>query len=209
MTVSLASHRQPARPAGASRSEGLGQAGGAPRPPVSAPPPLQLVPQPEGLLQIHTAPFRGSVAAVFSQALRSAGLGSRVLVSQFLKGGVDQGVAGSLSLCGRLQWLRPAIPLCIEAPLALIDDRDAADAALAAVQEVWAYSRERLLQGSVDLLVLDELGLAVELGYLEAAEVSAALERRPAHLDVIVTGPSMPTELMAMADQVTQLRRSA
>jgi len=55
--------------------------------------------------------------------------------------------------------------------------------------------------------VLDELGLAVELGYLQEAEVLAALEQRPSHLDVILTGPSMPSALLAMADQVTQLRR--
>ena len=81
-------------------------------PPKAAP--LRLVSQPEGLLQIHTAPFRGSFAAVFSQALRSAGLGSRVLVSQFLKGGVEQGPAGSLTLCGRLEWLRPGTPHCLD-----------------------------------------------------------------------------------------------
>ena len=74
--------------------------------------------------------------------------------------------------------------------------------------EVWAYSRTCLLEGSVDLMVLDELGLAIELGYLAADEVTATLERRPAQLDVILTGPSMPAALMAMADQVTQLRRA-
>ena len=209
MTVSLAAHRQPLRPGSSGRSEAHAQGSGAPRPAGQSPSPLQLVPQPEGLLQIHTAPFRGSVASVFSQALRSAGLGSRVLVSQFLRGGVDQGVAGSLSLCGRLQWLRPATPCCIEQPLHLVGDPVEAASALEAVLEVWTYSRERLLEGSVDLLVLDELGLAVDLGYLPAAEVTATLERRPAHLDVIVTGPAMPAELMAMADQVTQLRRCA
>ena len=67
MTASLASHRHSPR----------GEASGRR-------PPLRLVPRPEGLLQIHTAPFRGSFAAVFSQALRTAGLGSRVLISQFL-----------------------------------------------------------------------------------------------------------------------------
>ncbi len=210
MTVSLPAHRQPSRAPGHGRSEAHGQGGGAPRPAgLTTPPPLQLVPQPEGLLQIHTAPFRGSMAAVFSQALRTAGLGSRVLVSQFLRGGVEQGVAGSLSLCGRLQWLRPATPQCIESPVDQVSDPEAANTALEAVLEVWTYSRERLLEGSVDLLVLDELGLAIELGYLEAEDVTATLERRPAHLDVIVTGPSVPAELMAMADQVTQLRRCA
>jgi cob(I)alamin adenosyltransferase len=51
------------------------------------------------------------------------------------------------------------------------------------------------------------LGLAIELGYVALDEVVATLERRPAHLDVMLTGPAMPAELMAMADQVTQLRR--
>ncbi|MFM8966915.1 MAG: cob(I)yrinic acid a,c-diamide adenosyltransferase [Vulcanococcus sp.] len=165
---------------------------------------LRLVAQQEGLLQVHTAPFRGSFSGVFSQALRSAGLGSRVLISQFLKGGVDQGLERSVWLCGRLQWLRPAVADCLAEPLA-------ADAAgedhRAAVVEVWEYTREQLLGGQLDQLVLDELGLAVELGYLPEAEVMEALEQRPSHLDVILTGPSMPAALLALADQVTQLRR--
>jgi cob(I)alamin adenosyltransferase len=174
---------------------------------VPSPPPsrsLRLVAQQEGLLQVHTAPFRGSFSGVFSQALRSAGLGSRVLISQFLKGGVDQGLERSVWLCGRLQWLRPAVASCLAQPAAA----DAAgDADRAAVAEVWAFTREQLLAGQLDQLVLDELGLAVELGYLPEAEVMAALEQRPSHLDVILTGPSMPAALLAMADQVTQLRR--
>jgi cob(I)alamin adenosyltransferase len=164
----------------------------------------RLAAQPEGLLQVHTAPFRGSFSGVFSQALRSAGLGSRVLISQFLKGGVDQGVERSVWLCGRLQWLRPAVAACLGEPATRASvsaaDRDA-------VLEVWAHTREQLLTGGLDLLVLDELGLAVEWGYLSAGDVTAALEQRPSHLDVILTGPSMPAALLAMADQVTQLRR--
>lgn len=169
---------------------------GAPRPVRS----LRLVAQQEGQLQIHTAPFRGSFGGVFSQALRSAGLGSRVLISQFLKGGVEQGLERSLWLCGRLQWLRPDVPGCLEGAPSSEQERQA-------VEEVWRYSREQLLGGAVELMVLDELGLAVQLGYLAAEEVSECLERRPSHLDVILTGPSMPGELLAMADQVTQLRR--
>jgi cob(I)alamin adenosyltransferase len=165
---------------------------------------LRLVAQQEGLLQVHTAPFRGSFSGVFSQALRSAGLGSRVLISQFLKGGVDQGLDRSVWLCGRLQWLRPAVPSCLgEPPLA--DEAGAAERE--AVREVWTFTREQMLSGQLDQLVLDELGLAVDLGYLEEEEVLAALDQRPSNLDVILTGPCMPSALLAMADQVTQLRR--
>jgi cob(I)alamin adenosyltransferase len=191
MTASLADHRAPQR--GGAPGGGLLHKRAAP---------LRLVPQPEGLLQIYTAPFRGSVGSVFSQALRTAGLGSRVLVCQCLKGGVEQGTAGALSLCGRLQWLRPDTPQCIDAPAQAVG----ADV-VQAVVEIWANGRDQLLAGGLDLVVLDELGLAMELGYLPANEVTDTLARRPPHVDVILTGPSMPPELMAMADQVTQLRR--
>jgi cob(I)alamin adenosyltransferase len=167
-----------------------------------------LPPQPEGLLQIHTAPHRGSFSAVLSQALRAAGLGSRVLVCQLLKGGVDQGIEGSQILCGRLRWLRPATPLCLEVS-AEQQAPDPEEAALIArsVRDVWTYSRDQLLEGRLDQLVLDELGLAIELGYLPLEEVLDTLEQRPPQLDVIVTGPAVPAALMAMADQITELRR--
>lgn len=162
----------------------------------------RLLAQPEGLLQIHTAPFRGSFSAVLSQALRTAGLGSRVLISQFLKGGVEQGLAHSPWLCGRLQWLRPAVPACLSETAASHDT----DTRMA-VREVWSFSREQLLAGAVDLMVLDELALAVHLEFIPLVEVLQVLEERPAHLDVILTGPAMAPELMVLADQVTQLRR--
>lgn len=215
MTASLAQHRQYQRDGvrhprlehrdGSRPAEAVA---GERHAPVS---PLQLAPQPEGLLQVHTAPFRGSFAAVFAQALRSAGLGSRVLVSQFLRGGVDQGVEGSIWLCGRLQWVRPDLPRCLDSPLPrqTAEDPTGSDqsADRRAVLDVWLHSRDQLLEGSVDLMVLDELGLAIELGYLSSREVTTALEQRPAHLDVILTGPSMPSHLLAMADQITELRR--
>ena len=172
------------------------------------PPRLHLAPQPEGLLQIHTALHRGSFSGVLSQAMRAAGLGSRVLVCQLLKGGVDQGVGGSQVLCGRLEWLRPATPLCLETAAADLPEgvADATDVRQA-VQEIWTYSREQLLKGRLDQLVLDELGLAIQLGYLALDEVLETLSGRPSHLDVIVTGPAIPAALMAMDDQVTELRR--
>jgi len=178
------------------------------RPPALPPLPPQQVTaaRPEGLLQVHTAAFRGSFSGVFSQALRTAGLGSRVLISQFLKGGVDQGPERSLWLCGRLQWMRPALSSCLIHPAAdpLTDPADRR-----AVEAAWTFSREQLLAGAVDLVVLDELGLAIALGYLPADDVVSTLEQQPAQLDVILTGPSMPADLIAMADQVTQLCRGA
>jgi cob(I)alamin adenosyltransferase len=163
------------------------------------PTPRLVFTEPEGLLQVHTAAFRGSCPTVFSQALRSAGLGSRVLISQFLRGGVSQGPNRPVQMCGRLTWLRPQLEACLKG------QANAAEAA--AVQELWQETRQWLLNAAADLVVLDELGLALSYGLLDEAEVLATLSQRPGRMDIILTGPAMPPALMAMADQVTQLRR--
>ena len=160
--------------------------------------PLHLV-APEGQLQVHTSPYRGSFSSVLSQAMRTAGLGSRVLISQFLKGGVHQGPGGRVQLCGGLAWMRPDVPACLCGP----DDC----ASLDAVQAVWAVCRQHLLEGDLDQLVLDEIGLAIGFGLIEEASLVSALEQRPGSMDVIITGPAIPPSILEMADQVTELRR--
>ena len=179
----------------------LEQAGLRRLPSVEVRPPLYLV-APEGQLQVHTASFRGSFSGVLSQALRTAGLGSNVLIAQFLKGGVGQGPQSSLTLCDRLRWLRPSVTECLSDAAASRDDE-----VKEAVQAIWQICKTHLLEGTLDQLVLDEIGLAIELGYLSHMDVLSVLELRPSAMDVIVTGPAIPAEMMEMADQVTELRR--
>ena len=157
---------------------------------------------PEGQLKVHSAPFRGSFPGVLSEALRAAGLGSQVMVAQLLKGGVAQGPKGIISLCGRLEWIRPAIAYCINENEA--DQQN--DVVGDCIKEVWEICKDRLLNGDLDQLVLDEIGLAISLGYLKESELIATLEKRPHATDVILTGPSIPSTVMTMADQVTVLR---
>lgn len=167
--------------------------------------PLHLV-GPEGQLQVHTAPYRGSFSVVLSEALRAAGLGRRVMVAQFLKGGVSQGPEGSINLCGRLDWLRPSIPCCIEEHANHESFKENKSSAIQAVKEIWEVCKARVIAANIDQLVLDEVGLASALGYLDENDLINTLEKRPSSMDVILTGPSIPSQVMKMADQVTELR---
>ena len=195
MTASLSTH-QAAQDSSRHDHRALQRAGL--RPLVPAKLPLHLV-EPEGQLQIHTASYRGSFSSVLSQAVRSAGLGSRVVIAQFLKGGVNQGPDGQVQLCGGLSWLRPAVPACVSEPgQPQVEE---------AVDAIWQICSQHLMSGEVDQLVLDEVGLAVALGYIPEQTLLAALQQRSTAVDVIITAPSIPPSVMAMADQVTQLRR--
>ncbi len=166
--------------------------------------PIHLV-GPEGQIHIHTAPYRGSFSLVLSTAIRAAGLGSRVMVAQFLKGGVDQGPNASVNICGKLNWVRPAFPGCISENIST-HDAESRELAHIAVSDVWELCRDRLLQGDLDQLVLDEIGLSISLGYIKKEEVISTLEQRPRTMDIILTGPAIPSEIMGIADQITELR---
>ena len=156
--------------------------------------------QADGLFQVTVAPFRGSCNDVLSQAIRVAGQGSRVMIAQFLNGGINQGPERATKLCGSLDWVRPAIDCCLVDPAAITPPHHQA------VNAVWAASRQQLLSGALDLMVLDELGLALEFGLLEEDNVLNALRKRPASLDLTLIGSAIPNTILDMANQVTRLR---
>ena len=167
--------------------------------------PLQLI-STQGQVQIHTSSFRGSFSVVLSEALRSAGLGSQVLIAQFLRGGVNQGANGAVHLCGSLEWLRPAIETCIPEPIT--------DESLSlkrkyeekAIRELWEFCKTRLAEKKIDKIVLDEIGMAISLGFIEEKDLIFVIDNRPPSTDIILTGPSIPNKVIEMADQITELR---
>ena len=186
------------------------QRGSSPSPETSLrlPPirkPLRLV-ETQGQVQIHTSTFRGSFSVVLSEALRSAGLGSQVLIAQFLRGGVNQGPNGAINLCGRLQWLRPAIETCLpeqisEEPLSLKRKYQEK-----AIKELWEFCKKRLFEKNLDKIVLDEIGMVISLGFIEENDLISMINNRPSSTDIILTGPSIPPKVIEMADQITELR---
>ncbi len=172
---------------------------------VNHKPLLQLV-KTQGQVQIHTSSFRGSFSVVLSEALRSAGLGSKVLISQFLKGGVNQGPNGAINLCGRLEWLRPDIETCLpgeftEENLSLKKKYEEK-----AIKELWEFCKKRIVEKKLDKIVLDEIGVAINLGFIEENDLISMINNRPSSTDVILTGQSIPSKVIEMADQITELR---
>lgn len=154
----------------------------------------------EGLLQVFTASYRSFFTNVMAQALRIAGQGTPVLVVQFLKGGINQGHDHPIRLGQNLEWLRCNITRCIDAP-------HLEETEQTALQALWQHTQSAVRAGKYDLVVLDELSLAIHFGLIAEAEVVALLQERPKSMDMILTGPEMPQSILDIADQVTQLRR--
>ena len=167
--------------------------------------PLRLVAT-QGQVQIHTSTFRGSFSVVLSEAIRSAGLGSQVLIAQFLRGGVNQGPNGGINLCGRLEWLRPAIETCLQEKILEEHLSLKRKYEEKAIKELWEFCKSRLIEKKIDKIVLDEIGIAISLGFIEEDDLIFMINNRPSSTDIILTGPSIPPKVIEMADQITELR---
>lgn len=154
----------------------------------------------DGQIQVFTCAYRSFFTDVMAQALRSAGQGTPVLIVQFLKGGIAQGPEHPVQLSQRLDWLRCNLPRCVDTP-------QLEDGEVAALQSLWAHTQAVVRQGRYALVVLDELSLAIKFGVVDAEELVDFLQQRPSHVDVVLTGPEMPSAVVQVADQVTELRR--
>lgn len=153
-----------------------------------------------GTVQVFTSPHRTFFANVMVQAMRVAGQGHAVLITQFLKGGIRQGVDQPMLFGQGLQWLRPDIQRSLKVT-------DATEEEQAAITDLWHHTEAAAMQGKYSLVVLDELSLAIQLDLISEAAVLNFLQQRPSQVDVILTGPDMPESLLAIADQVTEFRR--
>ncbi|RAM53195.1 MAG: P-loop NTPase family protein [Hapalosiphonaceae cyanobacterium JJU2] len=155
----------------------------------------------EGLVQVFTSTHRNFFTNVMAQALRIAGQGTPVLVVQFLKGGINQGHERPIRLGQNLDWIRCDLPRCIDTPH--LDESETQ-----ALQKLWQHTQKVVCEAKYSLVVLDELSLAINFNLIPETEVLAFLAKRPAHVDIILTGPDMPNSILEVADQITEIRRS-
>jgi cob(I)alamin adenosyltransferase len=77
---------------------------------------------------------------------------------------------------------------------------------VASAQAAWRVACAMLSNPDIDLVVLDEINIALKLHYLEVDRVLEALRKRPKMQHVVLTGRAAPEALIEYADTVTEMR---
>lgn len=153
--------------------------------------------QTRGILIVFTGNGKGKTTAAFGTVTRAVGHGMKAGVIQFIKGTWDNGERNLLEPHG--------VKFQVMATGFTWDTQNRETDTLAA-REVWQHARRMLADPTLDLVVLDELTYMISYHYLPLEEVTQALQQRPAHQTVIVTGRGCHRELLEMADTVSELR---
>jgi cob(I)alamin adenosyltransferase len=154
----------------------------------------------KGLVQVYTGDGKGKTTAALGLALRAAGRGLRVLIVQFMKPPESTGEQFALpELGGRVEIRALGQPKWLRA-----DRPDPEDVRLA--EKGLAEARQAMLSGALDLLILDEVNVAVHFHLLRVEDVLGLLRDRPENVEVVLTGRRAAPELIEAADLVTEMR---
>ena len=152
-----------------------------------------------GLVQVYTGEGKGKTSAAFGLTLRAVGRGLNVYVIQFIKGGFDYGELYvvkhlpnlGLRSFGRGKFITDVPPKKDDIKLA---------------KEALELAKEIVNGGEHDVVVLDEINVALHLKLIETEEVIDLIRRKPTHVELILTGRYAPSEVVELADLVTEMK---
>ncbi len=151
-----------------------------------------------GLLLVHTGDGKGKSTAAFGMVARALGWKQKVGIVQYIKG---KWITGERQFFMRFP---DDVRYEIMGQGFTWDTQDRARD-IEAAEAAWKISVEMLHDPGLDLVLLDELNIALRYDYLDIAKVVADLEARPRDKHVVVTGRNAKPELLAIADLVTEM----
>jgi len=154
----------------------------------------------EGYIQLYTGEGKGKTTASVGQTLRALGNGLRVVFVQFMKS-VPSGEIDMLRQLGddRIVVLR-------EWDDSFIIKRPS-EKQIAMSRSLWQKMVDTVESMQPDLLVLDEVAVAIAYGLLDESEVIDFLEAKPQGLEIVMTGQNASERLMATSHLVTEMRK--
>ena len=152
-----------------------------------------------GYVQVYTGNGKGKTTAALGLAFRAAGHGFRTYVAQFLKGQPT----GEIEAAKKLAPLVRIEQFGREGFLTVKDGPDDED--IPRARAGLARALEAMLSGDYRIVVLDEINTAVHLKILPEKEVLDFIDKRPAAVELVLTGRDAPDSFIDRADLVTEM----
>ncbi|BAY19294.1 cob(I)alamin adenosyltransferase [Nostoc sp. HK-01] len=157
----------------------------------------QAVPE-KGLVIVNTGNGKGKTTAALGMVLRSLGHGYKVAIVQFIKGAWEPSEKQVFSYWeDQLEFHAMGEGFTWET-----QDRDRD---LEKAQAAWEKSLEYIRNPDFQLVLLDEINIALKMAYLQIEEVLAGLAEKPPSKHIILTGRGAPAALIERADLVTEM----
>ncbi|BDQ31877.1 cob(I)alamin adenosyltransferase [Nitrosopumilus zosterae] len=156
----------------------------------------------DGLIIVYTGKGKGKTTAALGIALRAVGYEKRICMIQFIKGSWHYGEMDSS------KRLEPEFEMVAVGKgfVGIIDDKSSKEEHKEIANEAIKISNEKIQSGKYDIVILDEINYAVNLGLIPVNDVLNLIKSKPQEVDLVLTGNYAKDEVINLADLVTEMR---
>ncbi|MGI0004090.1 MAG: cob(I)yrinic acid a,c-diamide adenosyltransferase [Candidatus Nitrosotenuis sp.] len=156
----------------------------------------------DGLIIVYTGKGKGKTTAALGMALRAIGHDHKICMIQFIKGSWHY---GEMSSSKRLE---PEFELTAVGKgfVGILDDKTPKEIHEKIAQEAIQISREKILSEKYDIIILDEINYAVNLGLVKMQQVLDLIKIKPRRVSLVLTGNHVKQEIIDAADLVTEMK---
>jgi cob(I)alamin adenosyltransferase len=156
----------------------------------------------DGLVIVYTGNGKGKTTAALGLAMRAVGYEHKVCMLQFIKGSWHYGEMDSS------KKLEPNFELIAVGKgfVGILDDNSPREEHERYAEEALRICREKIFSGKYDVVILDEVNYAINLGLINVQEIIKIIGEKPANLDLVLTGNHAKEEIIELADLVTEMK---
>jgi len=152
----------------------------------------------KGYIQIYTGNGKGKTTAAIGLAIRAAGYGMKTYIGQFMKG----------QHYGELTTLRdhPCITIEQYGDIECVHREEITQKHMDQAQQGLKQARKAMHSHRYDIIILDEINVAVWFDLIKVEEVLELLNERPKNIEFILTGRRAPEAFLEVADLVSDVK---
>ena len=151
----------------------------------------------KGYIHVYTGPGKGKTTAALGLGMRAAGAGMKVHMVQFMKGRryseidtIEKIKNFTITQHGRDEFVSKEKPEQVDIDLA---------------EEGFKFSKEIVNNGKYDMIILDEINVAIDYKLISLKDITKLIEEKPEKLELILTGRYAHPEIVRYADLVTEM----
>lgn len=152
----------------------------------------------KGYIQVYTGNGKGKTTASLGLAVRALGAGYKVFIGQFLKGMTYSELKTFEMFVGKLEISQLGKDCFVFGKPSTEDIQMATDGL--------KLCKDKMMSGVFDVIIMDEINVAVSLGLVPLDEVLNLMDNKPENVELIMTGRNAPRQVMEKADLVTEMR---
>jgi cob(I)alamin adenosyltransferase len=156
----------------------------------------------KGLVIVYTGNGKGKTTAALGMALRAIGYDHKVCMLQFIKGSWHYGEMDSS------KKLEPNFELIAigKGFVGILDDNSPREEHKKYATEALKICREKIFSENYNVIILDEVNYAINLGLIDVEEIIKLIKEKPMNLDLVLTGNHAKDEIIKLADLVTEMK---